>query len=153
MVDLNWEAISAVAEGLGTIAVVASLLYVGRQFRHSSTYALESIYFQTAGNFSSSPENARVVTRGSIDFGSLTEEERHHYTMLLHNLFSAIEQIYLQGRRGLVNQESVDRILQVGSFYYQQPGFRTWWEKGDRVPARALFSPRFVAEIENGRDL
>ena len=34
---MNWDAIGAVGEILGALAVVGSLIYVGRQFRHSST--------------------------------------------------------------------------------------------------------------------
>ncbi len=47
---MGWEAVGAIAEGLAALAVVVSLLYVGRQFRHSSTQSLQTIYFQTVNN-------------------------------------------------------------------------------------------------------
>ena len=52
---MNWEAIGAFGEIIGAIAVVLSLVYVGKQFRYSSTYALENIYFQTSNNFFGCP--------------------------------------------------------------------------------------------------
>jgi len=90
---MNYEAIGAFGEIAGAIAVVLSLVYVWRQFRHSSTYALENIYFQTVNNFSATPENARIVRLGDEDFSSLTPDEQRHYSLLMHNLFSAIDAI------------------------------------------------------------
>ncbi len=143
---MNWDAIGAISEIVGAIAVVLSLVYVGRQFRHSSTYALENIYFQTVNNFSSTPENARIVRLGNEDFSSLTEDEQQHYALLMHNLFSAIDAIYVHRQQGLMTKESAERGLKVAHFYFAQPGFRTMW---DRV-MRDYFSEQLVSAVEGG---
>ncbi|MEQ8694013.1 MAG: hypothetical protein RIC85_01635 [Gammaproteobacteria bacterium] len=143
---MSWDAISATAEIIGAIAVVVSLVYVGRQFRYSSTFALENIYFQTVSNFSAAPDNARIVRLGNADFSSLTPDEQQHYTLLMHNLFSAIDAIYIQRQNGLMTKESSDRGLKVAHFYYSQPGFREMW---DRL-LRDYFSPQLVSAVENG---
>lgn len=106
---MNWEAIGAFGEIIGAVAVVLSLVYVGKQFRYSSTYALENIYFQTSNNFSSTLENARTVRLGNEDYLSLTPDEQQHYSLLMHNLFSAIDAIYIQSKQGLMTQESAER--------------------------------------------
>ena len=75
---MNWDAIGAVGEILGALAVVGSLIYVGRQFRHSSTHSLHSLYAQTVSNFSANPANADVIFRGNNDPSQLTDAERYH---------------------------------------------------------------------------
>jgi len=143
---MNWEAIGAFGEIIGAIAVVLSLVYVGRQFRYSSTYALENIYFQTSNNFSAVPENARIVRLGNQDYLSLSPDDQQHYALLMHNLFSAIDAIYVQSQNGLMTKESAERGLKVAHYYYSQPGFRAMW---DRV-MRDYFSDEFVSAVEAG---
>jgi hypothetical protein len=143
---MNWDAIGAFGEIIGALAVVFSLIYVGRQFRISSTYALENIYFQTSNNFSSTEENARVVRLGNHSYPTLSPDEQQHYGLLIHNLFSAIDAIYIQSQRGLMTRESAERGLKVAHYYYSQPGFRTLWDQG----MRDYFSDPFVVAIETG---
>ena len=127
-------------------AYVLSLVYVGRQFRHSSTYALETLYFQTANNFSATKENATVVRKGNADFLSLDPDEQQHYMLLIHNLFSAFEAIYFQQKNKLANKEFADRGMRVAWFYYNQPGFRQAW---DHI-IREYYAEEFVAAVESG---
>ncbi len=143
---MTWDAIGAIGEILGAIAVVGSLVYVGRQFRHSSTYALEALYFQTANNFSATRENASVIRRGNADFAELDEDDQQHYMLLMHNLFSALEAIYVQNRDGLANREFTARGMRVAYFYYSQPGFRTAWDH----LLREYYSKDFISALESG---
>ena len=87
---MNWDAIGAVGEILSALAVVGSLIYVGRQFRHSSTHSLHSLYQQTVSNFSANPANADLMFRGNSDPGQLTRAEQYHYAILLHDLLNAV---------------------------------------------------------------
>jgi hypothetical protein len=148
---MNWDALGAIAELAGAVAVVASLLYLGRQFRHSSTYALESIYYQAVASFTSSPEVASVVSRGMSDLDSLTDEEQYHFFALFHQLFSAVEQFSEQSTRGLANPGSVERIRKVAHSYMANPEFQILWHHGGRgaLPLKGMFSRRFVAELED----
>ncbi len=146
---IHWDALGAIAELAGAVAVVASLLYLGRQFRHSSTYALESIYYQAITSFGSSPETASVLSRGLSSMDSLTDEEQFHFTVLFHQLFSAIEQIHEQSTRSLVNDSSLERATKVARRYLASPGLATLWNQGIRGgrPLREMFSEKFVAYI------
>ena len=147
---IHWDALGAIAELAGAIAVVASLLYLGRQFRHSSTYALESVYYQAASNFTSSPENASVISRGLSDLNSLNDEEQYHFFGLFHQLFSTIEHIHEQSSRGLVNPPSLERAIKVARAYLSNSEFLVLWNHGGRMglPLREMFSNRFVAIVE-----
>ena len=146
---MNWDAIGAVGEILGALAVVGSLIYVGRQFRHSSTQALHGIYQQTVSNFSANAQNAAVIFRGNQKPNDLTDAERYHYAMLLHDMHNAVSLIWEQHERGLVDTEGKDRILKVAAFYNASPGGRAFWN-GELlpVPAGSLFSASYVDAIE-----
>ena len=149
---MNWDAIGAVGEILGALAVVGSLIYVGRQFRHSSTQALHGIYQQTVSNFSANSQNAAVMFRGNQNPNDLTDVERYHYTMLLHDMHNAVSLIWEQYERGLVNEEGKDRILNVAAFYNGTPGGRAFWN-GELLPppASVQFSASYVDAIERRR--
>ena len=64
----------------------------------------------------------------------------------MHNLFSAIDAIYVQSKQGLMTKESAERGLKVAHYYYSQPGFRSMW---DRV-MRDYFSEQLVSAVEDG---
>ena len=147
---MNWGAIGAVGEILGALAVVGSLIYVGRQFRHSSTHSLHSLYQQTVGNFSASPANADVMFRGNNDPGQLTYAERYHYAILLHDLHNAVSINWEQYQRGLINEEGKDRLMKVASYYTNTPGGTAWWAgELSGIPARGFFPISYVEAIES----
>ncbi len=41
---MNWDALGAIAELLGAVGVIASLLYLGRQIRQSTKQSFASSY-------------------------------------------------------------------------------------------------------------
>jgi hypothetical protein len=143
---MNWEFLGAGAEILGAVALVASLIYVGRQFRHSSTYALESIYFQSIQNFTSSAENAGLLIKGNKDYESLSEEEKFQFGALHYNLFAVSEVIYLQYKRGLTNRETAQRVMKALQIYRGLPGFDAYWNS----TLKRLLQPEFVIAVDTG---
>lgn len=149
---MNWDAIGAIGEILSALAVVGSLIYIGRQFRHSSTQALHSIYQHTVSNFSANGQNAAVMFRGNQNRDDLTDVERYQYAMLLHDMHNAVSLIWEQYERGLVDKEGKDRIMKVASFYNSTPGGTAFWN-GEilPLPASVLFSASYVDAIERYR--
>ena len=142
---MNWDVISAFAEILAAIAVVASLVYVGRQFRHSSTYALENVYFQTVHSFSSTAENASLIHRGNQDYLSLSDEEKFQYGSFQYNHVSIAELIYFQYKRGLANRETAERVMKTTYYYLSQPGFEFFWD----TQLKHFLQAEFVSALES----
>ena len=153
-------------EFVGAIAVVVTLVYLAVQVRHSkaatdvnttalhasSTHALEAIYFQSIGNFSSTSENAHLIDRGNKNYGSLSDEEKFHFGLMHYNHYSVIEIIYFQYKRKLINLETAQRAMQAAQFYRRQPGFDDYWN----AILKHYLQPEFVAAIDNAelvRDL
>ena len=64
---MNWEAIGAVAEILGASAVVASLLYLALQMRHSAT-ATQAV---TRGTFAQLTTNVLLQIASDAELASI----------------------------------------------------------------------------------
>jgi hypothetical protein len=92
---MNWDAIGAVAELLGAIGVIASLVYLATQIRQSreqtsqNTRALRAgTYQQFWGQLSEhlskpgeSAEHAEVIRLGLADFAGLDEKDAARFSM------------------------------------------------------------------------
>ena len=92
---MNWDALAAIAEILGAIGVLASLIYLAVQIRQNTIW-LRQQAFQLSTNevrhwamqFSGSQQNAELFLRGQRDHGSLDATERLQFTMMIFEICS-----------------------------------------------------------------
>ena len=123
---MNWDAIGAVGELVGAIAVVVTLIYLASQLRQN-TKALKSATNQAFNNSSfswadSEIENAAMIAKtanySSLD--ELTPEENQIWRGIIFKAFTVMESNYLHHRAGAMDDDifesrmnaSVDVILQ-----------------------------------------
>jgi hypothetical protein len=92
---MNWDAIGAIAELLGAVGVIASLVYLTTQIRQSrdqmaqNTRALRAGAYQQFGHSVGGremsrlavPGRSRTITVGLSDFEQLNEEERDRFSV------------------------------------------------------------------------
>ena len=105
---MNWEAIGAVGEVAGAIAVVLTLVYLSRQIRHSTNVSKVSSYHEAVGQIVESakdPDFSRLQYKFSIDEPLSPEEEVK--ANVLATLFIYGHEILLR----LYQQDQVDKIL------------------------------------------
>ena len=146
---VNWEIAGAVGELIAAIAVVTSLVYLGRQFRLASTQAVQDTYQQTVNTFSASKENADLVYRGSFELASLDPGEQFHYMMLLSNLYNTAALCWEQHQKGVISDEALRRLLVPSYHYYSSEGGQAFWKgKLSGIPIRDVFPDGFVDHIE-----
>ena len=98
---MNWEAIGAVGEIVGAIAVVATLIYLAVQVRHASGVSKANAYReihqdvgQLFGDIMSDPELYAIWRIGLIKGEPLSDEDREKLGMMLYRLFGAIDAGY-----------------------------------------------------------
>jgi len=128
---MNWEAIGAVGEVIGAIAVVATLGYLiiqirqnTRELQHSSSWAINQGLNQINQNIIENPDQIETFHRALGGLEDLTNTEfeicRAHFMGLL-NLA-----IYYHGVKKTQNVEAahIDPIKIVGGMYVKYPGFR-----------------------------
>ena len=134
---MNWEAIIAIVEVVGLLAVVVSLIYVAVQVRQNSQLLERTIqtvrtqtyqYLVEDFNFYRQLFMDREVTelyiRGLSDFRSLTPAERVQFNMVASTYVWTAWYFYEVNRNeGLV--EDLNNRLYVDMF--KHPGFREWF--------------------------
>ena len=124
---MDWDAIGAIAEIMAAIGVIGSLIYVGRQFKHTSTTAIQAMNYDVANLVGNNPTSISVLRRGSADPKQLSEDELFQFSIILYNVYSYLDFVHVQGERGIVNPDLVQRSTALLDFYHLTPGVRAWF--------------------------
>jgi len=143
---MNWDAIGAIAEGLGAAGVVVSLVYLATQIRQN-TAAIRAGTAQQVTNragevaqsIALSSSMSELRHRGLKDPDSLSAEEARQFAGLMLAIFRAYENAAYQFQRGFLDPGEWSGLENNLTSTVRQPGFRSWWTKtGHRG-----FSPDF----------
>lgn len=149
---MNWDAIGAVAEAIGAVGVIASLLYVASQVRASTrASAVESkvastrMYTDFLAQLVQSPDLNELFLRGRKDLGSLSPDEYIRFSNLSLIAFAFFSASYFQLSRGTLGEDDWFEIEAIIRFWLHGPGCQQWWH---RVGRRG-FGKRFVDFIDS----
>ena len=107
---MNWDAVAAIAEAVGAIAIVVSLVYVSVQIRHNTDQAARSIKAEELAAFERNiasgnrirellilnPDIVELLTRAYASYDNLDELEKTRFGMLLRNVFSEMQGAYVR---------------------------------------------------------
>lgn len=104
---MNWEIIAAAAELVGAFAVVASLVYLGRQTRNSVMEDRARTVHDMASQFTAwqmatatDPEMTKIWVNGIGDYNRLNDVEKAQFVFLAGSLGRIQENIFLQYKAG-----------------------------------------------------
>lgn len=151
---MNWDAVGAVGEVIGAVAVVATLLFVARDIRQNSkSLAISALRDTTAqwnqwsNMIASSSDLADIVAKGNNAFSGLSESEKLRYGAYVQSFFDNVESY-----RSLVVEHNAEKDLDVLVSITARriiiPGFAAWWNEN-----AADYDSDFVAWINNlGKD-
>lgn len=154
---MNWDAVGAIAELLGAIGVIVSLVYLSIQIRintrqvgeHSRELRIATID-SVAASFSRfrdplirDPELAELWLRGTKDYETLGEVERVRLGRLLQELFFAHQNTYSRYKEGASSEDTWLDHRQTIAANLRQPGIRTWW-----ATTRAIYADDFEEVVE-----
>jgi len=148
---MNWDAISAVAETVGTIAVLATLLYLSVQIRVANKQReTESLRHNYDGLnrmcelLAESTEKASIVKRGRESLENLTDEERMVFEFVHIRILNTVESWYMQlmetSPPGEYRDQQLENIKGVIVYMLNYPGARKIWSmvKHTFVPVQEL---------------
>lgn len=146
---MDWEAIAAIAELLGAIGVLASLMFLAVQIRQNTGWLRQQAFQLStnevrrwASHLSGSRANSELFMKGMSDFGSLSSTERLQFTMLIFEIMSVW---------GTYQQHEDDDLLglresaetTIGA-WIDQGWFRGWWKSNSH-----MFPADFKAFVED----
>lgn len=149
---MSFEQIGIVIQLVGTLGVVASLVFVGVQIRQNTKATRVQVQENmTAGYISTSQaviDNAEVFTRGIAatreSFAKFSSAEKLIYFGLIFAMFKHFENIHSQHERGFIDTESWTAWSEHVLMYFNQPGVKVWWEL-----RRGSFRPSFRNFLES----
>ena len=127
---MNWEAISAIGQIVGAIAVVISVLYLAREIRSNARAArvasLETL-IRWLGQLAEHPHLRELYHRGIHDFDSLGGADLVGFGVLMNQLFHIIQETYYQHADGHLDPR-VWRSTEVSvRELIAYPGIQAWW--------------------------
>ena len=142
---MNWEALGAIAEITGAVAVVLSLVYVAHEVR-SGTHALKTSTrdssFQSLMDWNqtvmSDPDLGYIFQMGCHDYEALKERERARLVHVFYSFFKMFEKIYLHSLDGSVDESVWTHNKPMLMAYATQPGARYYLSLRSKI-----FDPRF----------
>ena len=107
---MNWDAIGALAEVVGVIGILISLMYLAVQIRQNTRQISSNIeatrlaafeYNIESGNrirelYILHPELAELFLKGTKHYRDLSSTDRFRFGMLLRNIFSSMQGAYVR---------------------------------------------------------
>ena len=149
---MNWDAIGAVAESVGALAVLITLVYLTIQVRVGNKQReLEALRHNWDGLngmcelFSESTEKASIVIRGRESLKNLTPEEYLVFEFIHIRIPNTIEIWYMQlmetSSPGEYRDQQLENIRGVITYFFNYEGTLAIWEKVKHtfVPIQKLF--------------
>src|ERR1700682_1311366 len=145
MSSTNWEAVSAISQMIGSIAVGFSVLYLALQVHRSTRIA--KVAAQDAAStslrevtrpFAENADLARLWRRGLEDLQSMPAEEQARFFHSAYQFLKAFETIHFHHIHGLMDEQIWQGWCGLLQHYIASPGMEHYWKL-----RQDLFSARF----------
>jgi hypothetical protein len=127
---VNWEAISAIGQIVGALAVVISLIYVAREIRRNARaerLAGMNSLIRWLGELVAHPHVRELYYRGIHDFESLKGADIVGFSTLMAQLFRMYEEVYYQHLEGHLDQRVRRGAEAPMRELIGYPGIQAWW--------------------------
>lgn len=142
---MSWDAISAISQAVGSVAVVLSVLYLAVQVHQSNRVAKVAAQDAAAAavrdvtnTFMDNAEMARIWRIGLENLGSLSVDDQARFFHGTHQFLKAFETIHYHHVNGLMDEQMWAGWQELLRHYIASPGIRHYWNLRG-----ALFSERF----------
>jgi hypothetical protein len=133
---MNWDAIGAVGETLGAIAVIATLIYLASQIRQLKQQNAQATLQHIADSMNlfmdalASESNASLVVKGKESYKQLSEEEKLRFFAIYARFLNSVFAWYLQAHKTYSPaeiDETIHNLKENIKFFCDNPGFRELW--------------------------
>jgi len=147
---MDWTMVGALGEVAGAVAVVASLLYVGRQVRQNNRIARAEAYREVTMGWARLLHlwaDDRPAARALMESGAgtrladLPEVDRDAFLLRIAATFRVFETIYHQVAEGILDADALDMLW--GQATGSTPLFQDAWAR-----LRGSYRPEFAAFVE-----
>ena len=154
---MNWEAISAVSQLVGSLAVVISVLYLAVQLRSSTRVARVAAQDAAAAAlrdvtkpFMENAELGRVWRTGLENLEALSPEDQARFFHAAYQFMKALETIHYHYVYGLLDAQLWEGWRELLQHYVATPGFHYYLTQ--RGPVFSQRFRTFIAELDPVRE-
>src|SRR6266576_4877408 len=154
MATMNWDAISAISQLIGSLAVVLSVLYLAVQVHRSTRVAKLATQDAAATAmrdvtkpFMENAELERIWRVGLEDLSALSVEDRARFFHATYQFLKAFETIHFHYVYGMMDKQLWEGWHGLLRHYVAAPGIAEYWKLRPEV-----FSERF-RKFVNGLEL
>jgi hypothetical protein len=134
---MHWEAIGAIGEMAGALAVVVTLMFLSKQIRDASKqFALTSsadantLYSDAFWPIYENTENHRIWIHGRTNPASLNEDDLDIYFHFMTRLFAVFDTVVERFHHGAISQDKMDQYAEFTQQFVHSPGGALWLESG-----------------------
>ena len=130
---MNWDAVGAIAESLGAIAVVATLIYLAREIRvntaaisRSATQSILASRTENAKFLAADPATSEFFLHALEEPDGLTKAEWRRFSFLAGGMIRPVELAYLDYRDGRMEEKLWTSQLGFLRSWLTMPGAQRW---------------------------
>ena len=127
---------ASIAEIIGAVAIVVSLVYVGIQVNDSTravrsataneTSAAMSAWYMSVG---ADEQASRIFFDGMTNPDSLSPHELTQYIYMSHGLFLEYQAAYYLSREGTLDNQLQESLVNTIAGVREMPGFNLYWRQ------------------------
>ncbi len=138
---MNWDFAAVIAQIIGALAVVISLVYLAQQIRTqtresrlNATRELAQDFRNLVAEVSLDEKLFALFRRSLTDYENLSEEERARIHMYFYSrIFGLHEQVHLHLRHKNIDTTFLESIQNRFSELIQTQGFKAWWRRNSYI--------------------
>ena len=147
---MNWDALAAIAESVGAVGVVATLVYLAVQIRSNTKAVRAATYDSVVSQFRdwnapnrTSPELSAQFAIQIEEIDKLDEQSRQHATHVFFDLLKLAENLHYQYRMGMIDASLWSGWENFFHHYLGSPGMTWYWER-----RRDFCNPEFAEWVD-----
>ena len=131
---MNWDAIGAIGDTIGAVAVVISLLYLAVQIREQNRQSqLSALHdmsreLREVTEIFATEDMTSIFVRANESFESITEPESVRLVILITNFFRAWENAFLESRDGYLDARVWATLSREYTRPMGAPSFQHIWK-------------------------
>jgi hypothetical protein len=148
---MNWEALGAIGEIVGAMAVVLTLGYLAMQIRQntrslrlSTHHTIASRVTDMLRSYADSADLARITETGDRDPNELSPEDRRRWRAWNLGIFRHLEDMYYQYSNGMLDESYWTGFRRWRASRLREPGVVSFWDEN-----KGAFRGEFITFVDS----
>ena len=147
---MNWEAVGAISQIVGTVLVGITLIYLAIQLRQntsalkSSTFlAISTLMGTTMEVWATHSDLAPLLRKAQAGLDQLSPDDRARFGYLMMMAYRRVETVVVQRHLGFIDPELTEGFERSALSVLHSKGVRQWWDV-----SKDAFSNLFSAWVD-----